>query len=300
MKKRGFTLIELLVVIAIIALLIGILLPALARAQKTARLMKCSSQQRDIHKGMTYYGDSQNDSFPLPQKINFEHAQGTSEYGHQFNSSGNIMSVLVFNKYFVVDFAVCPSEVNPQIQLKRDYDFELDKNNSKTKGVWDRTFGGSFIDQNVSNTSYATMQITGRRARQQWISSSHDGNYAVLSDRGVKDGKHTDPTLAHIIHGTTRRWVGNVCYNDNHVDRFNERFEVDNRTIDGQEDMAFVPEGVFYFDADVGNYGLQTPDNIFKLDEGVEGMDIRLGFFARQRIGQIEQANVIYDPDVEE
>src|SRR4030095_4797916 len=64
-KRRGFTLIELLVVIAIIALLIGILLPALGKARNAGRLAISLSNLRQILIASANYRFDRKDQVPM-------------------------------------------------------------------------------------------------------------------------------------------------------------------------------------------------------------------------------------------
>jgi len=62
--KRGFTLVELLVVIAIIALLMGILMPALSRVRQLAFRLTCGTNLSGIGKAMLVYANDYEDELP--------------------------------------------------------------------------------------------------------------------------------------------------------------------------------------------------------------------------------------------
>jgi len=75
--KRGFTLIELLVVMAIIAVLSGLVTPALLNARRSAQAIHCLSNMRQIGLATMLFSDENDDRFPRSQHSAFAHGELT-------------------------------------------------------------------------------------------------------------------------------------------------------------------------------------------------------------------------------
>ena len=92
-NAKGFTLVELLVVIGIIALLIGILIPTLSKAQQQAKVTACMSNMRQLAQGWIMYTNDNRGSIPYAETDAERNADGSINTSNKARRDGWVVDV---------------------------------------------------------------------------------------------------------------------------------------------------------------------------------------------------------------
>ena len=184
---------------------------------------------------------------------------GLGDENRLLNTHDNLYSACIMQNYFTPEICVGPTEPSGYVAVKYDYDWSL--YNPIENVHWDDSFKATL--QKESHLSYAQMPQLGLRRAREWRESANS-KFAVVGNRAVSGGSLDETryleSVTLKIHGGARQWIGNVAFNDNHIETFH----------------TFTPEGLFY-----QSEGVSQADNLYRNDTGwgqvsFEGHDIWL------------------------
>lgn len=194
--RCGFARIELVTIFAVAVCIVVTAALAMSAPQddwKQKLRLKEQSQLKQLHQVMLIHAREFDGAFMIPGLINREadrqtgrQLPGRGPEDVSLNHTAPLYAALIAQNYITPELVISPAEINPNVTLKRDYDYNAYSPLDDT--YWDESFAVR-IDgaDGVSNASYAHMAICGDFRTKHWRDNGQ-ANRAVFSTRGPEDG----------------------------------------------------------------------------------------------------------------
>ena len=185
-SNAGFTLVELLVVIAIIAMLMGLLLPAVNSAREAGRSNTCRNHLYQLGKAAGLHGDNKNQypgtvvtkqnaaGNPVPRPLMYELMPYMERNDIYETFSRDNSSVL---PEFYLQVLICPSDPQP-----------VSSATSPTSYVWN----GGYVQEAVYNKANGVFHTEANSASPDYVQANDGQSNTLLASENIDGDEWTD------------------------------------------------------------------------------------------------------------